>query len=59
MKRIIVSDSSSNIFAIPGAAWSSLKLTSIELVIPSSHLILCRPLLLLPQWKEVYSTDGE
>ena len=29
--------------------WSSIKLTSIELVIPSSHLILCRPLLLLPQ----------
>ena len=28
--------------------WSSLKLTSIELVMPSSHLILCRPLLLLP-----------
>ena len=28
---------------------SSLKLTSIELVMPSSHLILCRPLLLLPQ----------
>ena len=27
---------------------SSLKLTSIESVIPSSHLILCRPLLLLP-----------
>ena len=27
---------------------SSLRLTSIELVIPSSHLILCRPLLLLP-----------
>ena len=27
---------------------SSLKLTSIELVMPSSHLILCRPLLLLP-----------
>ena len=27
---------------------SSLKLTSIELVIPSRHLILCRPLLLLP-----------
>ena len=26
----------------------SLRLTSIELVIPSSHLILCRPLLLLP-----------
>ena len=29
-------------------SWSSLKLTSIELVMPSSHLILCRPLLLLP-----------
>ena len=27
---------------------SSLKLMSIELVIPSSHLILCHPLLLLP-----------
>ena len=30
-------------------SWSSLKLTSIELVMPSSHLILCRPLLLCPQ----------
>ena len=30
------------------SSWSSLKLTSIELVMPSSHLILCRPLLLLP-----------
>ena len=28
---------------------SSLKLTSIGSVMPSSHLILCRPLLLLPQ----------
>ena len=27
---------------------TSLKLTSIELVMPSSQLILCRPLLLLP-----------
>ena len=27
---------------------SSLKFMSIELVMPSSHLILCRPLLLLP-----------
>ena len=27
---------------------SSLKLMSIESVMPSSHLILCRPLLLLP-----------
>ena len=29
-------------------SWSSLKLISIESVMPSSHLILCRPLLLLP-----------
>ena len=47
------------LFAAPGTAarqaflsitnsWSSLKLMSIELVMPSSHLILCCPLLLLP-----------
>ena len=47
------------LFAAPGIAacqaslsitnsWSLLKLTSIESVMPSSHLILCRPLLLLP-----------
>ena len=46
-------------FATPGIAahqaslsitnsQSSPKLTSIESVMPSSHLILCRPLLLLP-----------
>ena len=29
-------------------SWSLLKLMSIELAMPSSHLILCRPLLLLP-----------
>ena len=29
-------------------SWSSLKLTSIESVMPFSHLILCHPLLLLP-----------
>ena len=29
-------------------SWSLLKLTSIELVMPSSHLILCHPLPLLP-----------
>ena len=29
-------------------SWSSLKLMSIESGMPSSHLILCRPLLLLP-----------
>ena len=28
--------------------WSSLKLMSIESVMPSNHLILCRPLLLRP-----------
>ena len=47
------------LFAIPWIAarqaslsitksWSSLRLTSIESVMPSSHLILCCPLLLLP-----------
>ena len=29
-------------------SWSLLKLLSIELVMPSNHLILCCPLLLLP-----------
>ena len=29
-------------------SWSLLKLMSIELVMPSNRLILCRPLLLLP-----------
>ena len=29
-------------------SWSSLKLMCIELVMPSSHLILCHPLILLP-----------
>ena len=29
-------------------SWSLLKPMSIELVMPSNHLILCRPLLLLP-----------
>ena len=29
-------------------SWSSLKLMSIELVMPSNHLILCHPLLLPP-----------
>ena len=29
-------------------SWSSLRLMSIESVMPSSHRILCRPLLLLP-----------
>ena len=30
------------------SSWSLLKLRSIELVMPSNHLILCHPLLLLP-----------
>ena len=29
-------------------SWSTLKLTSIESVMPFNHLILCHPLLLLP-----------
>ena len=29
-------------------SWTLLKLISIESVMPSNHLILCRPLLLLP-----------
>ena len=29
-------------------SWSLLKLMSIELVMPSNHLMLCHPLLLLP-----------
>ena len=61
------------LFATPGTAvcqaalftnsWSLLKLMSIELVMPSNHFILCRPLLLLPsifpnirvfQWYSIY-----
>ena len=40
---------------------SSLKLMSIESVMPSSHLILCRPLLLLPPIPpsiRVFSSDS-
>ena len=29
-------------------SWSLIKLTSMESVMPSNHLILCRPLLLSP-----------
>ena len=42
-------------------SWSSLRLMSIESVMPSSHLILCRPLLLLPpilQSIRVFSSDS-
>ena len=36
-------------------SWSSPKLMSIESVMPSNHLILCRPLLLLPS---TFPTSG-
>ena len=35
-------------FLVHHQTWSLLKLMSIESVMPSIHLILCRPLLLLP-----------
>ena len=35
-------------FTVHHQAWSLHKLMSIELVMPSNHLILCHPLLLLP-----------
>ena len=57
--RSVQSLSRVRLFAIPWIAarqaslsitssWSSHKLTSIESVMPSSHLILCHPLLFLP-----------
>ena len=42
------------LFANP---WSLLKLMSIKLVMPSNHLILCCPLLLLPSIK-VFSSES-
>ena len=42
-------------------SWSSLKLTSIESVMPSSHLIFCRPLFLLtpiPRSIRVFSNES-
>ena len=42
-------------------SWSSLRLTSIESVMPSSHLFLCRPLLLLspiPPSIRVFSNES-
>ena len=59
MKGSVQSLSRVRLFATPWIAacqaslsitnsWSSLKLMSIESVMPSSHLILCRPRLLLP-----------
>ena len=49
-------------------SWSLLKLMSIELVMPSNHLILCRPLLLLPSifpasgsfpMSQFFASDGQ
>ena len=34
-------------FPVPHISWSLLKLMSIETVMPSNHLVLCRPLFLL------------
>ena len=60
MKYIVVVLSLSNVqlFVTPRTAvrqaslstvsWSFLKLMSIELVMPSNHLMLCHPLILLP-----------
>ena len=42
-------------------SWSSLRLTSIESVMPSRHLFLCRPLFLLlpiPLSIRVYSNES-
>ena len=42
-------------------SWSSLRLMSIESVMPSRHLILCRPLLFLPSIPpsiRVYSNES-
>ena len=41
-------DCSTQGFSVHHQSRSLLKLTSIESVMPSNHLILCRPLLLLP-----------
>ena len=49
-------------------SWSWLKLLSIEPLMPSNHLILCRPLLLLPsifpasgyfQMSQFFTLDGQ
>ena len=49
-------------------SWNLLKLMSIESVMPSNHLILCHPLLLLPsifpsvrvfQMSQLFASDGQ
>ena len=51
----------------PPSSWSLLKLMSIESVMPSNHLILCHPLLFLPQsfpasgsfqMSQLFASDG-
>ena len=44
--------------AVHGVARSLLKLMSIESVMPSDHLILCHPLLLLPSIFPGHSLEG-
>ena len=40
-------------------SWSLLKLMSIELVMPSNHVILCHPLLLLPSvFSRIFSSES-
>ena len=40
------------------SSWSLLKLMSIESVVPSNHLILCHPLLLLPPSIRVFCNES-
>ena len=40
-------------------SWRLLKLMSIELVMPSNHLILCRPLLLLSNFPSIRVFSNE
>ena len=46
--RLVVSDSLRPHESQHARPWSSPRLTSIESVMPSSHVILCRPLFFLP-----------
>ena len=39
-------------------SWSLLKLVSIESVMPSNHLILCRPLLLPSIFPNIFSSES-
>ena len=54
LSRSVVSKSVTSCIAAPHASqsftifWSLLKVMSTELMMPSNHLILCYPLLLLP-----------